>query len=212
MSVLDEYDPFSVEFEQSHNIPSFTQEQPTKRRRSRFSDAQPDPSVENICQNSHFTSTTIPNYTEATTLNSYNHVSIEDSTQYDDGAQYSGGGDVVTEDTSASFNNLNKELWDVIWVYVRRYLKPYLKRGNISSTEDCRRLGKKLTQKIYEKELSRGKDKITSSGERRIEKYISDYFERHGYYSSSVNNNNDNTNNNNEEVIEEDVEQQENNG
>eukprot|EP00607_Mallomonas_marina_P007888 CAMPEP_0182423320 /NCGR_PEP_ID=MMETSP1167-20130531/9274_1 /TAXON_ID=2988 /ORGANISM="Mallomonas Sp, Strain CCMP3275" /LENGTH=343 /DNA_ID=CAMNT_0024602171 /DNA_START=261 /DNA_END=1292 /DNA_ORIENTATION=+ len=75
-----------------------------------------------------------------------------------------------------------KALWKCCWSYARKFLKPYLHKGNISSREDYEILGKKMAQKVYEKEQQRGTRELSTSGASRIKKYITEYFDKHDYY------------------------------
>lgn len=200
----EEYDPFSVDDSKPvdsiwYKVPD---EQPIKKRRSRFSDAQSNPVIENNNQfSNNYINTEVSFTSNLDEIANYASNSAPTDTQdpvSEENMAPEGAHDAIQfgiplEEESV-IADINKVLWDAIWVYVRKYLRPYLKRGNISSTEDCRRLGKKLTQKVYEKEISRGRDTLTNSGENRIKQYIITYFERHGYYSSAVNNNDNHKN------------------
>eukprot|EP01041_Mallomonas_annulata_P011561 gene11561-24174_t len=81
-----------------------------------------------------------------------------------------------------------KALWKSCWAFVRKFLKPYLERGNIHSREDYEILGKKMAQKMFEKESQRigdrrdGAKTVSDKGAARIKKYVRDYFDKHDFY------------------------------
>lgn len=75
-----------------------------------------------------------------------------------------------------------KALWKTCWSYARKFLKPYLEKGNIGSPADYEILSKKMAQKVYEKELKLGTAEMNASNAGRIRKYISDYFDKHDFY------------------------------